>query len=144
MIWRGVLTHIRLVFSRNFRECHEMIMGDAPRTDKAGLEHELYVHARNFYGLVHARFVVTLRGVQLHLTTYEFSLLKALAERAGRVLSREQLVELVRGSPDEAFDRSIDVHVSRLRQKLGDDPRQPTLLKTVRGAGYVLSPKAGR
>jgi two-component system OmpR family response regulator len=86
----------------------------------------------------------TLRGAPLPLTTYEFALLKALAERAGRVLSREQLIELVRGSPDEAFDRSIDVHVSRLRQKLGDDPRQPTLLKTVRGAGYVLSPKAGR
>ena len=62
---------LRAVFSRNFRECHEMIMGDAPRTDKAGLEHELYVHARNFYGLVHARFVVTLRGVQLMLAKYE-------------------------------------------------------------------------
>lgn len=80
-----------------------------------------------------------LGDARLSLTTYEFALLRVLAERAGRVLSREQLIELVRGAPDEAFDRSIDVHVSRLRQKLGDDPRQPRLLKTVRGVGYVLT-----
>ena len=59
--------------------------------------------------------------------------------RAGRVLSREQLLELAGGSAEEAFDRSIDVHISRLRQKLGDDPKQPRLIKTVRGAGYVLA-----
>src|SRR5262249_54002383 len=61
------------------------------------------------------------------------------AERAGRVLSRERLLELGRGSAEEAFDRSIDVHISRLRAKLGDDPRRPRLLKTVRGAGYQLA-----
>ena len=81
----------------------------------------------------------TWRGAVLALTTYEFMLLHALAERAGRVMSREALVELVRGSPDEAFDRSIDVHISHLRQKLGDDPRNPLLLKTVRGVGYLLA-----
>jgi DNA-binding response OmpR family regulator len=81
----------------------------------------------------------TLAGRELPLTGYEFALLRALAERAGRVLSREQLMELARGSAEEAFDRSIDVHVSHLRQKLGDDPRRPRLLKTVRGAGYVLA-----
>jgi len=78
-------------------------------------------------------------GAELTLTGYEFALLKALAERAGRVLSREQLMEIARGSAEEAFDRSIDVHVSRLRQKLGDDPKRPRLIKTVRGAGYVLA-----
>jgi two-component system OmpR family response regulator len=67
------------------------------------------------------------RGTTLALTTYELQLLHALAERAGRVMSREQLVELVRGSPDEAFDRSID------------DPRNPAVLKTVRGVGYLLA-----
>jgi DNA-binding response OmpR family regulator len=81
----------------------------------------------------------TLEGRELTLTTYELMLLRALAERAGRVLTREQLVDLVRGSADEAFDRSIDVHVSHLRAKLGDDPRNPRLLKTVRGIGYLLS-----
>ncbi len=82
---------------------------------------------------------VTLSGRSVDLTAYEFALLHALAERAGRVLSREQLMEFARGSAEDAFDRSVDVHVSRLRQKLGDDPRRPRLIKTVRGAGYVLS-----
>ena len=81
----------------------------------------------------------TLGGKALALTGHEFSLLYALAARAGRVLDREQLIEFAGGSADEAFDRSVDVHVSRLRQKLGDDPRQPRLLKTVRGAGYMLA-----
>jgi two-component system response regulator RstA len=77
-----------------------------------------------------------LDGVALDLTSYEFSLLYALVERAGRVLTREQLMELARGSAEEAFDRSIDVHISRLRSKLGDDSRRPKRIKTVRGVGY--------
>jgi two-component system, OmpR family, response regulator len=79
------------------------------------------------------------QGRDLPLTGYEFALLKALAERAGRVLSREQLMEVAKGSAEESFDRSIDVHVSRLRQKLGDDSKRPRLIKTVRGAGYLFS-----
>lgn len=79
-----------------------------------------------------------LDGVELNLTSSEFSLLRVLAERAGRVLTRDQLLVLARGSSDDAFDRSIDVRISRLRQKLGDDPRNPQLLKTIRGAGYIL------
>ena len=84
----------------------------------------------------------TLGGTSLALTTYEFMLLRALAERAGRVLSREQLVDIVRGSADEAFDRSVDVHISHLRNKLGDDPRAPRMIKTVRGVGYMLAPES--
>ena len=82
------------------------------------------------------------RGQSLDLTGYEFDLLRALAERAGRILSREQLMELARGASDEAFDRSVDVHISHLRQKLGDDARAPRIIKTIRGAGYLyaLSP----
>lgn len=79
------------------------------------------------------------KGVELSLTAHEFQLLRALAERAGQVVSRERLLEIVKGSAEEAFDRSIDVHVSRLRAKLGDDPKNPRLLKTVRGAGYLLA-----
>jgi two-component system, OmpR family, response regulator len=82
---------------------------------------------------------VTLRGKPVVLTAYEFALLHALAERAGRVLSRDQLMEFATGSAEESFDRSVDVHVSRLRQKLGDDPKRPRLLMTVRGAGYLLA-----
>ncbi len=78
----------------------------------------------------------TVDGRTLELTSYEFNLLYALADRAGRVLSREQLMDLSGGNAEEAFDRSIDVHISRLRQKLGDDPRKPRRIKTVRGVGY--------
>jgi DNA-binding response OmpR family regulator len=81
----------------------------------------------------------TLAGRELPLTAYEFRLLLALAERAGQVISRERLLEIVQGTAEESFDRSIDVHVSRLRAKLGDEPRRPRWLKTVRGAGYQLA-----
>ena len=81
----------------------------------------------------------TFDGNELSLTTYEFDMLRALVERAGRVLTREQLVDLVRGNAEEAFERSVDVHVSHLRKKLGDDPRKPRILKTVRGVGYMLA-----
>jgi DNA-binding response OmpR family regulator len=80
-----------------------------------------------------------LDGKPLSLTSHEFMLLRALAERAGRVLSREQLLYALRGNAEDTFDRSIDVQISRLRQKLGDDSRNPRLLKTVRGVGYMLA-----
>jgi len=83
---------------------------------------------------------VSVAGEPISLTTSEFALLHALAQRAGRVLGREQLLQLLHGSPDEAFDRSIDVVVSRLRHKIEDDPRSPRMLKTIRGAGYMLTP----
>ena len=86
-----------------------------------------------------AALTATLDGRLLDLTAYELSLLRVLAERAGRVLTREQLLDLAKGRAEESFDRSIDVHISRLRQKLGDDPKHPRLLKTVRGAGYVYA-----
>ena len=90
-----------------------------------------------------ATMTATLHGAPLALTTFEFTLLRILAERSGRVLTREQILELVHGSSEEAFDRSIDVHISRLRHKLGDNPRNPRRLKTVRGIGYVLTPESG-
>jgi DNA-binding response OmpR family regulator len=81
----------------------------------------------------------TLDAMPLALTTFEFALLRVLTERVGRVLSREQLLELMHGTAEDAFERSIDVHVCRLRHKLNDDPRKPRRLKTVRGVGYVLT-----
>jgi two-component system OmpR family response regulator len=79
-----------------------------------------------------------LDGEYLELTSYEFAILYELAKRPGRVLGREQLMELAGGSPEESFDRSIDVHVSKLRHKLGDDPKRPRFIKTVRGVGYLF------
>jgi DNA-binding response OmpR family regulator len=77
-----------------------------------------------------------LDGRALELTAAEFELLGLLVRSRGRVLTRDRIMEATRGMDWEAYDRSIDVLVSRLRQKLGDDPRRPTLIKTVRGVGY--------
>lgn len=73
------------------------------------------------------------------LTSYQFDLLLVLAERPGRVLSREQIMELVRGRELEAFDRSIDVHMGRIRASIEDDVKNPKRILTVRGVGYVFA-----
>ena len=96
-------------------------------------------------GLIDARFLAALpRGASLvnlargaHVV--ETDLLAALARARGRVKSREQLLEEIRDRNYDVFDRSIDVHISTLRRKLGDDPKNPRYVKTVRGAGYRFS-----
>ena len=82
---------------------------------------------------------VRLDSVACDLTAHQFNLLSAMAERAGRVLSREQLMEMARGEALEAFDRSIDVHIARIRAVIEDDPKKPRRIVTVRGAGYVFA-----
>lgn len=79
-----------------------------------------------------------LNGKNIVLTPLEFALLRELVLAKGRVLSREFLLDRVRGRELEVFDRAIDVHISRLRQKLGDDPAQPNFIRTVRSVGYAL------
>ena len=83
--------------------------------------------------------MVTLGDAPCALTGYQFDLLHALASNAGRVMSRERLMDRLRGETLEAFDRSIDVHVSRIRAAIEDDPRHPRRIITVRGAGYVFA-----
>lgn len=83
--------------------------------------------------------VVRVDGEIRTLTAYQFDLLCALAERAGSVLSRETIMDRMRGERLEAFDRSIDVHVSRIRNAIEDDPKNPRRIITVRGAGYVFA-----
>ena len=78
-------------------------------------------------------------GRSVALTGYEFRLLRVLAETRGRVLSREQILELAQGSAEETFERAVDVGISRIRQKLGEDARGPSIIRTVRGAGYMLA-----
>lgn len=78
----------------------------------------------------------TVRGELVEFTTAEFDLLHLLMSSAGRVLSRDQLMEQLHGTEWAYYDRSIDVHVSRIRQKIEENPRQPRLLKTIRGVGY--------
>jgi len=83
--------------------------------------------------------VARLDGEARALTAYQFDLLVALAERAGRVLSREQLLDAVKGQAFDPFDRSIDVHIGRLRAAIEDDAKQPRRIITVRGVGYVFA-----
>jgi DNA-binding response OmpR family regulator len=82
---------------------------------------------------------VSIAGRREVLTHFEFELLACLARAAGRVLSREHLMDALKGAEFETFDRSIDVHISKLRGKLEPDPKNPRYIKTVRGVGYVLS-----
>ena len=82
---------------------------------------------------------VQVAGKPCELTSYQFDLLITLAERAGRVLSRDQIMEAVRGRELEAFDRSIDVHMGRIRAAIEDDVKAPKRILTVRGVGYVFA-----
>jgi DNA-binding response OmpR family regulator len=75
----------------------------------------------------------------LILTPVEFELLAALARSRGRVRTREQLIDEIRDREYDVFDRSVDVHISALRRKLGDDPKQPRFIRTLRAAGYMLT-----
>jgi DNA-binding response OmpR family regulator len=87
---------------------------------------------------------VRVDGTRRNLTAHQFALLLALAERAGRVLSREALMDLTKGESLEDFDRSIDVHISRLRAAIEDDPKRPRRILTLRGAGYVFAREPDR
>jgi DNA-binding response OmpR family regulator len=85
--------------------------------------------------------VARLDGRPCDLTSHQFELLVVLAQSPGRVLSRDQIMDSLKGHPMEAFDRSIDVHISRIRALIEDDPKEPRRVLTVRGAGYVFAKK---
>ncbi len=85
--------------------------------------------------------VARLDGAVCDLTGHQFDLLVVLAQSPGRVLSRDQIMDSLKGHPLEAFDRSIDVHISRIRSVIEDDPKAPRRVLTVRGAGYVFARK---
>ena len=82
---------------------------------------------------------VRVEGKPCEMTSYQFDLLLALAEKPGRVMSREHLLDVVKGESLEAFDRSVDVHISRIRAAIEDDPKHPRRIITLRGAGYVFA-----
>ena len=90
------------------------------------------------------RRLVSPTGADVALTTGEFDLLVALAKHPGRVFGREALMDFTRGRSWEAFDRTIDAQVARLRKKIEPDPKNPTLVKSVRGVGYVFTGKIDR
>ena len=90
------------------------------------------------------RLLLSPTGDNVALTTGEFDLLAALARHPGRVCGREALMEFTRGRTWEAFDRTIDAQIARLRKKIESDPKHPTVVKSVRGVGYVFTGKVDR
>ena len=119
---RELLARIRAVLRRGTR-----LLTEPNRFRSGGLEIDF------------AALSVSVDGRLVPLTHYEFELLATLARAAGRVLSREQLMDALKGEEYDTFDRSIDVHISKLRSKLEPSPRDPRYIKTVRGVGYCLS-----
>ena len=120
---RELLARIRAVLRRR---------GESPATEQATLRFgslEIDRDART----------VCVAGAPSDLTSYQFDLLVTLAERAGRVLTRDQIMETVRGRELDAFDRSIDVHMGRIRAAIEVDPKNPKRILTVRGVGYVFA-----
>lgn len=120
---RELLARIRAILRRK---------GEVPSTTSKGLRFGTLEIDRD------AR-TVTVAGKACELTSYQFDLLVALAERAGRVLTRDQIMEAVRGRELEAFDRSIDVHMGRIRAAIEVDAKDPKRILTVRGVGYVFA-----
>ena len=90
------------------------------------------------------RTLIDPHGRLVTLTSAEFDLLQVLCERSGRILTREQLLDLTQGRSAGAFERSIDVLISRIRRKIEHDPHRPELIKTVRSGGYVFTPDVER
>jgi two-component system, OmpR family, phosphate regulon response regulator OmpR len=107
------------------------------RRGRAGHKPDVWRHGR--LEIDRGAREVRLDGAPAALTGYQFALVLALAEHAGRVMSRDALMDLVKGEAIEAFDRSIDVHISRIRAAIEDDPKKPRRIITVRGAGYVFA-----
>lgn len=133
---RELLARIKAVLRRAPAE------SDAPAPTSGGGGHRL-----RFDGWVldmATRDLTDPDGVILTLSAGEFDLLRAFVEHPRRVLSRDQLLDLARGRQAIPFDRSIDIQVSRLRRKLNDDPKEPQLIKTVRGGGYLFTPDVVR
>jgi DNA-binding response OmpR family regulator len=121
----------------NPRELLARVRALLRRTQSPGEVHQLF-NAGDLTIDFDAR-EVTVAGKRQVLTHFEFELLATLARAAGRVLSREHLMDALKGEEFESFDRSIDVHISKLRGKIEDNPKEPRYIRTVRGVGYVLA-----
>ncbi len=128
---RELLARLRAVIRRSIIAAEQARCAPKPPVIAGGLTLDVEARSASF------------RDQPLSLTPTEFDLLLALARECGRVKSREQLLLEVADRDFDAFDRSIDVHISSLRRKLGDDPKKPALIVTVRSAGYMLKPDAG-
>ncbi len=130
--------HLREVLARVksvLRRLHPAAAAEAPPEDPIGER----LSFEGWHLDVAKRQLVTADGADVRLTTGEFDLLLAFASNPNRVLDRDRLVALTRGREWDAFDRSIDTQVSRLRKKLSSGPGHPTLIKSIRGVGYLFA-----
>ncbi len=126
---RELLARIRSVLRRSQNN-------SAPVRDSNTIQH---IHFANWTLDVQARHLLDTQGVLISLSGAEFRLLRIFLDHPNRVLSRDQLLNMTKGRDADPFDRSIDLQVSRLRQKLGDDAKSPQLIKTLRSEGYLLT-----
>jgi DNA-binding response OmpR family regulator len=132
---RELLARIRSVLRR-------MQFMSSDRTPPSAMAHEIRM-GRCMFNLQSGR-LFTLVGEDVPLTSMELELLKAFASRPNRVLSRDQLLDLAHNKDMEAFDRSIDIRIMRLRRKIEENPDKPQVLKTIRGLGYMFATGEGR
>ena len=128
---REILARVRSVLRRNERHAAivPMLPTPSPRKRLAFENFTLDIESRSLFDEV---------GAPVALTSGEYKLLEAFVTHANRVLSRDRLLDLIYDGDTPAFDRSIDVRIGRVRKKLGDDPRNPRLIKTIRNDGYIF------
>jgi two-component system, OmpR family, response regulator len=126
---RELLARVKAVLRRAHDRTAEMPQSSRSRVRFAGWNLDLS-----------SRELLSPSGGEVRLTTGEFDLLSAFVNNANQVLSRDRLLDLARNREAGPFDRTIDVQVGRLRRKLEDDPQNPSLIKTVRGSGYIFTP----
>jgi two-component system phosphate regulon response regulator OmpR len=131
--------HLREVLAR----VKSVLRRREPRATPSGTAHEV-VRFEGWLLDLARRQLVSPTGEAVELTTGEFDLLAALAKHPGRVFGRDALMDLTRGRSWEAFDRTIDAQVARLRKKIETDPKKPMLIKSVRNVGYVFTGKIDR
>jgi two-component system, OmpR family, phosphate regulon response regulator OmpR len=125
---RELLARIKAVLRRSYQDQG----GEAPKANGGLL-------AVGDLVLNRLKQTIRVKGTEIELSTTEFKILKALMEHPDTVLTRDQLMNIARGRDFEAFDRSIDVHISKLRAKVEDDPRSPKRIRTVWGSGYMFA-----
>lgn len=121
------------------RELLARIKAVMRRHSKAGIDEVAETPPKEVLNLDLQKREASFHGKPLELTSVEFEVLSILVKNKGIVLSREKILDLARGQDFIAFDRSIDVHISHIRQKLEDDPKNPTLIKTIWGIGYIFT-----
>jgi DNA-binding response OmpR family regulator len=130
---RELLARVKIVLRRRL-----------PAATAAGGEGNEVIHFEGWRLDVSRRQLVTAEGAEIVLTTGEFDIFLVLAKHPGRVFSREMLMDLTRGRTLEAFDRTIDAQIGRLRKKIERDLKSPVLIKSVRGVGYVFTGKSAQ